>query len=259
MQMFCLTPSVGAKYNRRIFFGDDGKFQHGHELLPCLGSLGKAQALRVVELDVSSPYSERGYPVLELTTDRGTYHITNCCYEPADCGSWFFSVEMPWSSFGKCGDRGMVLYHDIRVSAALVQNGLSSLVPEGVTRKRGLRPGSELPLMSEEDAWNFFWNQAHHASGMDVMWNTLTWVDEKGETVFDPSATGDEAECQRKEIDRLERELLLRGIVMCPRGPELERVRPWTGVLESLERFQSARRYHYRRLVEVMKGASGLM
>ncbi len=51
---------------------------------------------------------------------------------------------------------------------------------------------------------------------MDVMWNTLTWVDEKGETVFDPSATGDEAECQRKEIDRLERELLLRGIVMCP-------------------------------------------
>ena len=118
--------------------------------------------------------------------------------EPADCGSWFFSVEMPWSSFGKCGDRGMVLYHDIRVSAALVQNGLSYIVPEGVTRKRGLRPGSELPLMSEEDAWNFFWNQAHHASGMDVMWNTLTWVNEKGETVFDPSATGDEAECQRK-------------------------------------------------------------
>ena len=51
-------------------------------------------------------------------------------------------------------------------------------------------------------------------------------VDEKGETVFDPSATGDEAECQREEIDRLERELLLRGIVMCPRGPILERVRP---------------------------------
>ena len=46
--------------NRRIFFGPDGKFQHGNELLPCLGSLGKAQALRVVELDVSSPYSERG-------------------------------------------------------------------------------------------------------------------------------------------------------------------------------------------------------
>ena len=92
-----------------------------------------------------------------------------------------------------------------------------------------------------------------------LMWNTLTWVDEKGETVFDPSATEDEAECQRKEIDRFERELLLRGIVMCPRGPELERVRPWTGVLESLERFQSARRYHYRRLGEVMKGSSGLM
>ena len=70
---------------------------------------------------------------------------------------------------------------------------------------------------------------------------------------------GDETECQRKEIDRFERELLLRGIVMCPRGPELERVRSWTGVLESLERFQSARRYHYRRLGEVMKGASGLM
>jgi len=31
-----------------------------------------------------------------------------------------------------------------------------------------------------------------------LMWNALTWVDEKGETVFDPSATGDEAECQRK-------------------------------------------------------------
>ena len=92
-----------------------------------------------------------------------------------------------------------------------------------------------------------------------LMWNALTWVDEKGETVFDPSATGDEAEYQRKEIDRLERELLLRGIVMCPRGPVLERVRPWMGVLESLERFQSARRYHYRRLVEAMKGESGLM
>ena len=87
----------------------------------------------------------------------------------------------------------------------------------------------------------------------------MTWVDEKGETVFDPSATGDEAEYQRKEIDRFERELLLRGIVMCPRVPVLERGRPWTGVLESLKRFQSARRYHYRRLVEVMKGASGLM
>ena len=47
-----------------------------------------------------------------------------------------------------------------------------------------------------------------------MVWNTLTWVDEKGETVFDPSATGDAA----KEIDRLERELLLRGIVMCPRA-----------------------------------------
>ena len=257
--MFCLTSSAGATYNRRIFFGDDGKFQHGHELLPCLGSLGEAQALRVVELDVASPCSERGYPVLELTTDRGTYNITNCCYEPADCGSWFFSVEMPWSSFGKSNDRGIVLCHDIRVSAALVQNGLSSLVPEGVTRKRGLRLGGALPLMREEDAWDFFWSHAHHASGMDVMWNTLTWVDEKGETVFDPSATGDEAECQRKEIDRFERELLLRGIVMCPRGPILERVRPWTGVLESLERFQSARRYHYRHLAEVMKGSSGLM
>ncbi len=86
--------------------------------------------------------------------------------------------------------------------------------------------------------------------------NTLLWVNEKGETVFDPSATGDEADSQRKEIDRLERELLLRGIVMCPRGPILERIRPWTGVLESLERFQSARRHHYKRLVEVMKGAS---
>ena len=92
-----------------------------------------------------------------------------------------------------------------------------------------------------------------------LMWNTLTWVDEKGETVFDPFATEDEAECRRKEIDRFERELLLRGIVMCPRGPVLERVCPWTGVLESLERFQSARQYHYRRLGEVMKGASGLM
>ena len=76
---------------------------------------------------------------------------------------------------------------------------------------------------------------------------------------FDPSAAGNEAECQRKEIDRLERELLLRGIVMGPRGPVLERVRPWTGVLESLERFQSARRLHYTRLAEVMKGSSGLM
>ena len=94
---------------------------------------------------------------------------------------------------------------------------------------------------------------------MGVVWHTLTWVDEKGKTVFDPSATGNEAECQRNEIDRFERELLLRGIVMCPRGPVLERVRPWTGVLESLERFQSARRYHYRRLVEAMKGESGLM
>ena len=92
-----------------------------------------------------------------------------------------------------------------------------------------------------------------------LMWNALTWVDEKGETVFDPSAAGDEAECQRKEIDRFEQELLLRGIVMCPRGPFLERVRPWTGVLESLERFQSARRRHYTRLVEVMKGTSGVM
>ena len=81
-------------------------------------------------------------------------------------------------------------------------------------------------------------------------------MDEKGETVFAPSATGDEAECQRKEIDRLERELLLRGIVMCPRGPVHERVRPWTVVLESLERFQSARRDHYTRLAELMKGSS---
>ena len=48
--MFCLTPSVGAKYNRRIYFDADGKFQHGHELLPCLGSLGEAQSLRVVEV-----------------------------------------------------------------------------------------------------------------------------------------------------------------------------------------------------------------
>ena len=62
-----------------------------------------------------------------------------------------------------------------------------------------------------------------------LMWNALTWVDEKGETVFDPSAAGDEAECQRKEIDRLERALLLRGMVMCPRGPVLERVRPLDG------------------------------
>ena len=247
--------SAGATYNRRVFFDADGKFQHGNELLPCLGSLGEAQTLRVVELGVARPCSETGYPVLELTTDRGTYHITNCCYEPADCGSWFFSVQMPWSSFGKNGDRGIVLCHDIRVSAALVQNGLSCYVPEGVARKRGLRSGSQLPLMREEDAWDFFWSQARHASGMDVMWNTLTWVDEKGETVFDPS----EAECQRKEIDRLERELLLRGIVMCPRGPVLERVRPWTDVLESLERFQSARRYHYRRLVEVMKSPSELL
>lgn len=256
MQMFCLTPSTGATYNRRIFFGTDGKFQHGSELLPCIGSLGDAQTLRVVELDVPSPCSETGYPVLELTTDCGTYHITNCCYEPADCGSWFFSVQMPWSSFGENNDCGIVLCHDIRVSAALVQNGLSYLVPEGVTRKRGLRTGSLLPLMREEDAWDFFWSQARHASGMDVVWNTLTWVNEKGETVFDPSAAGEEAECQRKEIDRFERELLLRGIVMCPRGPILERVRPWTGALESLERFQSARRLHYKRLVEVMKGSS---
>ena len=247
---------IGVTYNRRIFFGTDGKFQHGHELLPCLGSLGEAQMLRVVELDVPSQCSERGYPVLELTTDRGTYHVTNCCHEPADCGSWLFSVEMPWSSFGKFNDPGIVLCHDIRVSAALVQNGLSCLVPKGVTCKRGLRPGSILPLMREEDAWDYLWSQARYASGMDVVWSTLTWVGEKGETVFDPSATGDEAECQRKEIDRLERELLLRGIVMCPRGPILERIRPWTGVLESLERFQSARRHHYKRLVEVMKGSS---
>ena len=116
-----------------------------------------------------------------------------------------------------------------------------------------------LAALREEDAWDFFWSQARYATGMDVMWNTLTWVDEKGETVFAPSATGDEAECQRKEIDRFERELLLRGIVMCPRAPALAKVRPWTGVLESLEKFQSARRYHYRRLVEVMKGSSGLM
>ena len=53
---------------------------------------------------------------------------------------------------------------------------------------------------------------------MGVVWHTLTWVNEKGETVFDPSATGDEAECQRKEIDR----------------------------------------HHYTRLVEVMKGSSRL-
>ena len=247
---------IGVTYNRRIFFGTDGKFQHGHELLPCLGSLGEAQMLRVVELDVPSQCSARGYSVLELTTDRGTYHITNCCYEPADCESWFISVEMPWSSFGKSNDRGIVLCHDIRVSAALVQNGLSYLVPEGMARKRELKPGSQLPLMREEDAWDYLWGQARYASGMDVVWSTLTWVGEKGETVFDPSATGDEAECQRKEIDRLDRELLLRGIVMCPRGPILERVRPWTGVLESLERFQSARRDHYSRLVEVMKGSS---
>ena len=128
-------------YNRRIFFGSDGKFQHGHELLPCLGSLGKAQELRVVELDVPSQYSERGYPVLELTTDRGTYHITNCCYEPQDSGSWFFSVKMPWSTFGKVNDLGIVLCHDIRVSAALVQNGLSYFVPEGRGRKPQVRDG----------------------------------------------------------------------------------------------------------------------
>ena len=113
---------------------------------------------------------------------------------------------MPWSSFGENNDCGIVLCHDIRVSAALVQNGLSYLVPEGVTRKRGLRTGSLLPLMREEDAWDFFWSQARHASGMDVVWNTLTWVNEKGETVFDPSAAGEEAECQRKEIDRFERD-----------------------------------------------------
>ena len=87
---------------------------------------------------------------------------------------------------------------------------------------------------------------------MDVVWNTLTWVDEKGETLFDPSAAGDEAERQRKEIDRLERELLLRGIVMCPRASALAKVRPWTGVLESIGRFQSARRQHYRHLLEMM-------
>ena len=132
---------ASRKYNRRVFFGDDGRFQHGSELLPCLGSLGQALSLRVVELDVPSQCSEEGYPVLELTTDRGTYNITNCCYEPADCGSWFFSVEMPWSSFGKSNDR---------------------------------------------------------------------------------------------------------GIVMCPRAPALAKVRPWTGVLESLGQFQCARRQHYR-------------
>lgn len=94
---------------------------------------------------------------------------------------------------------------------------------------------------------------------MDVIWNTLTGVDEKGETVFDLSVTRDEADCQRKEIDWFERELLLRGIGMCPRAPVLERVRPWTGVLESLERFQSTRRHYYTYLVEVMKGSSELL
>ena len=89
-----------------------------------------------------------------------------------------------------------------------------------------------------------------------LMWNTLTWVDEKGETVFAPSAAGDEAECQRKEIDRLERALLLNGIVMCPRGPTLERVRPWTGTLDALARFQSARPDHYDYLAKAMKIAS---
>ena len=44
--------------------------------------------------------------------------------------------------------------------------------------------------LREEDAWDFFWSQARYASGMGVVWNTLTWVDEKGETLFDPSATG---------------------------------------------------------------------
>ncbi len=248
--------SANVNYNRRVFFNGNGRFRHGNELLPCIGSLGRALVLRMVEPDKSTPAR---MPVLELTTEHGTYLITNRCYEPSDCGSWFFSVKMPWSTFGLTKNKGIVLCHDIRVSAALVQNGLSSYVPDGVERNLELQPGSELPLMCEEDAWDFFWGQARHASGMDVMWNTLTWVDVKGETVFDPSATGDEAECQRKEIDRFERELLLRGIVMCPRGPVLERVRPWTGVLESLERFQSARRYHYRRLVEVMKGASGVM
>lgn len=87
---------------------------------------------------------------------------------------------------------------------------------------------------------------------MDVVWSTLAWVDEKDETVFDPSATGDEAERQRKEIDRLERELLLRGIVMCPRAQALAKVRPWTSVLESVEEFQCARWQHYRHLLEVM-------
>ena len=106
--------------------------------------------------------------------------------------------------------------------------------------------------LREEDAWDFFWSQARYATGMDVVWNTLTWVDEKGETVFDPSATGDEAERQRKEIDRLERELLLRGIVMCPRAPALAKVRPWTGVLDSVGQFQCARRQHYRHLLEAM-------
>ena len=94
----------------------------------------------------------------------------------------------------------------------------------------------------------FFWSQARYASGMGVVWNTLTWVDEKGGTVFDPSATGDEA----REIDRLERELLLRGIVMCPRAPALAKVRPWTGVLESMGQFQCARRQHYKHLLEAM-------
>ena len=51
--------------------------------------------------------------------------------------------------------------------------------------------------MREEDAWDYFWSQARYSVGMGVVWHTLTWVNEKGETVFDPSATGDEAECQR--------------------------------------------------------------
>ena len=87
---------------------------------------------------------------------------------------------------------------------------------------------------------------------MGVVWNMLTWVDEKGETLFDPSATGDEAESQRKEIDRLERVLLLRGIVMSSRAPVLANVRPWTGALESVEQFQCARRQHYKHLLEAM-------
>ena len=48
-------------------------------------------------------------------------------------------------------------------------------------------------------------SEACYASGMDVVWHTLTWVDEKGETVFDPSATGDEAEGQRRLIDTITR------------------------------------------------------